>query len=96
MILNLTFSPTDNAQYVTVFKLGTRKCENPILTGHYILHSQPAQPKSCTCFYADYVSFLGENIYTYTYILSPEKGVLLMATEESGLKLNADIAKHIT
>jgi len=38
MILNLTFSPTDNAQYFTLFKLGTTRCENPILTGHYILH----------------------------------------------------------
>jgi len=59
MILNLTFSPTDNAQYFTVFKLGTRRCEKPILTGHYILKPQPPQPKSCTCFYADYISCYG-------------------------------------
>ena len=62
-----------------------------LFTCHYILHPQPPQPKSCTCFYAHYISFLGENIY----VLSPETCVLLKATEETGLKLNMDIAKHM-
>ena len=62
IILNLTFSTTDNVQYFTLFKLDTRRCEKPSLTGHYILHPQPPQPKSCTCFYIDYISILGENI----------------------------------
>jgi len=31
IILNLTFSPTDNAQYFTLFKLYTRRYENPFL-----------------------------------------------------------------
>ena len=64
----LTFSPVDNAQYFTLFKLGTRRCENPILTGHYILHPQPPQSKSCICFYAEYISILGVNIYFMNYI----------------------------
>jgi hypothetical protein len=68
IILNLTFSPTENAQYFTIFKLDTRRCENPILAWHYILHPQPPQNKSCTCFYADYSSILGENVYIYIYI----------------------------
>ena len=76
MILNLPFSPTDNAQYFTLFKLDTRRCEKPILTGHYILHPQP---KSCTCFYADYVSFLGENIYYMNIItrITSQKSITL-------------------
>ena len=68
LILNLTFSPTENAQYFTLFKLDTRRCENPILSCHNILHPQPPQPKSCTCFYADYISFLEETIYIYMYV----------------------------
>ena len=76
MILNLPFSPTDNAQYFTLFKLDTRRCEKPILTGHYILHPQP---KSCTCFYADYISFLGENIYYMNIItrITSQKSITL-------------------
>ena len=62
-----------------------------LFTCHYILHSQPPQPKSCTCFYAHYISFSGQNIY----VLSPETHVLLKATKETGLKLNMDIAKHM-
>ena len=69
-----------------MFKLDTR-CEKPF-TSHYILHPQP---KSCTCFYAHYISFSGQNIY----VLSPETRVLLKATKETGLKLNMDIAKHM-
>ena len=73
--------------------------KKPIFTCHYILHPQPPQPKSCTSFYADYISFLGENIYIYIYIythtLSREKRVPLKATEETGLKLNMDTTKHM-
>ena len=107
LILNLTLSPTENAQYFTLFKLDTRRCEKPILSCHNILHPQPPQPKSFTCFYADYISFLEETIYIYIYIyicicvcvchciLSQQRRVPLKATEETGLKLNMDIAKHI-
>ena len=100
LILNLTFSPTESAQYFTLFKLDTRRCEKPILSCHNILHPQP---KSFTCFYADYISFLEETIYIYICvcvcvchcILSQQRRVPLKATEETGLKLNMDIAKHI-
>jgi len=34
-------------------------------------------------------------LYIYIYILSQERRVPLKATEETGLKLNMDIAKHI-
>ena len=68
LILNLTLSPTENAQYFTLFKLDTRRCEKPILSCHNILHPQPPQPKSYTCFYADYISFLQENINIYIYV----------------------------
>ena len=115
LILNLTFSPTENAQYFTLFKLDTRRCEKPILSCHNILHPQPPQPKSFTCFYADYISFLEETIYicvcvcmyacvcvcvrvcvcVSVCILSQQRRVPLKATEETGLKLNMDIAKHI-
>ena len=104
LILNLTFSPTESAQYFTLFKLDTRRCEKPILSCHNILHPQPPQPKSYTCFYADYISFLEENIYIYIYvyvsvcvchcILSQQRRVPLKAIEETGFKLNMDIAKH--
>ena len=60
LILNLTFSPTESAQYFTLFKLDMRRCEKPILSCHNILHPQPPQPKSFTCFYANYISFLEE------------------------------------
>ena len=63
-----------------------------LFTCHYIFHPQPPQSKSCTCFYAHYISFLGQNIY----VVSPETRVLLKATKETGLKLNMDIAKHVT
>ena len=114
IILNLTFSPTENAQYFTLFKLDTRRCEKPIDSCHNILHPQP---KSCTCFYADYISFLEETLYIYIYmyvcmyvcmhacmcvcvcvcvcILTQQRRVPLKATEETSLKLNMDIAKHI-
>jgi hypothetical protein len=95
-----TFSSTDNAQYFILFKLDTRRYEKPILTCHYILLPQPRQPKSCTCFYAYYVSFLGQNIAIYIYIFSPKKltyhkRVLLKATKETGPKLHMDIVKHM-
>ena len=76
IILNLTFSPTENAQYFTVYKPDARRCEKPILTCHYILHPQPPQPKSCTSFYADYISFFRrEYIYIYIYIYHHKKDV---------------------
>ena len=119
LILNLTFSPTENAQYFTLFKLDTRRFEKPILSCYNILHPHPPQPKSFTCFYADYISFLEETIRVYISvcvcvcvcvsvcararacvrashcILSQQRRVPLKATEETGLKLNMDIAKHI-
>ena len=57
------------------------------------MHPQPPQPKSCSSFYADNISFLGENIYIY--ILSQERRVPLKATEVTGLKLNMDTTKHM-
>jgi hypothetical protein len=39
IIQNLTFNPTDNAQYFTLFKLDTRRGEKPILTCQYIFAS---------------------------------------------------------
>ena len=61
-----TFFPNRECTIFHTVKLDIRRCEKPILTGHYILHPQP---KSWTCFYADYVTFLGEIIY-YMYIIT--------------------------
>ena len=97
IILNSTSSPTENAQYFTLFKLDTRRCEKPILTCHYILHPQPPQPKSCTSFYADYNSFIGENIsyiYIYIYIYHHKKDVFHWRLPKK-LVSNMDIAKHM-